>query len=209
MSHAERSDLDLMGVDPAFRDPVPVIFQSGYLTIKGYDREEDMYRLGFPNKEVEKGFLDFMLPSYASKEVNREDLKITRFVRALDRGDVDNFMEILSSFMAGIPYEHSGKKIAEGRFHDVVFIIASLMNYHVGTEYHTNRGRIDLLVKTGRYIYIMEFKTDESPEVALRQIEEKGYAEQFLTDNREIVKVGVEFSTELRNIKSWKTISSN
>ncbi len=205
VSHAERSELDLMGLDPAFRDPVPVIFQSGYLTIKGYDRADDLYRLGFPNKEIEKGFLNFILPFYVGTDVSKQDLQISRFVKTLNNGDVDSFMEILSSFMAGIPYEHSGSKISEGRFHDVVFIIASLMNYSVSTEYRTNRGRIDLLIKTKNYIYIMEFKTDATPEEALRQIEEKGYAEQFLTDRRQIVKVGVEFSTDLRNIRSWKT----
>lgn len=203
----ERSGAELMGLDPVFRDPVPVIFQSGYLTIKGYDKEENLYRLGFPNKEVERGFLNYLLPYYINPNLGSTGLKISVFVNALREGDVDSFMNELRSFMADIPYSKDNRRVPERRFSDVVFIVSRLMGYMVETEYMTNRGRIDLVVKTERYIYVIEFKVDKSPEEALAQIEEKGYVEPFFTDGREIIRVGAEFSTRTRNIVAWETMA--
>lgn len=206
LGNVERSGLDLMGIDPVFRDPIPVIFQSGYLTIKGYDERRRRYRLGFPNEEVERGFLEALLPAYVGRKVSKEDADIFRLIDALEAGDVDLFMNILRSFMAGIPYSDDSARIPERRFSDIIFIVSSLIGLNVETERQTNRGRIDLLIKTERYIYVIEFKVDATPDSALAQIEEKGYALPFLTDGRRIFKVGAEFSTIERNISGWKAV---
>lgn len=207
LSGSERSEEDLMGLSPVFHDPVPVIFQSGYLTIKGYDPIDRLYRLGFPNEEVERGFLNFLLPYYINPEMKAATRKISVFTNALNEGRLDDYMEELISFMADIPYSNEDARIPERRFNDVVFIITRLMSYTVSAEYQTNRGRIDLLIKTSKYIYIIEFKVDKSPEEALRQIDKKGYALPFLTDKRTVVKVGAEFSTAIRNISAWKSVT--
>jgi len=204
LSEAERSSLELMGIDPAFRDPIPVIFQSGYLTIRGYDNEWDRYRLGFPNEEVKRGFLEALLPYYADERLTRNDMNVFRMVDALRKGDLDLFMDIVKSLMAGIPY-HNVSQDCESRFHDLMYIICNLMGLKVNSELRTSRGNIDMTVETDRYVYIFEFKVNRSPAEAIKQINEKGYADRYLADPREVVKVGVRFSTRTRNITRWIT----
>lgn len=199
----ERSGIDLMGLDPVFRDPIPVIFQSGYLTIKGYDMRRRRYRLGFPNEEVKRGFLEALLPAYIDRDISAGEADIFRLLDALEDGDADLYLKILQSFMAGIPYSEESARIPERRFSDIMYVTSSLIGLNVEAEHSIARGRIDLLVKTDRYIYIMEFKVDKSPEEALAQIEEKGYAAPYLTDERTLIRVGVEFSTLERNISRW------
>lgn len=200
----ERSGIDLMGLDPVFRDPIPVIFQSGYLTIKGYDARRRRYRLGFPNEEVKRGFLEALLPAYIDRDISAGEADIFHLVDALEAGDIDLYLNILKSFMAGIPYSRESARIPERRFSDIMYVTSSLIGLNVEAEHAIARGRIDLLIKTERYIYIIEFKVDKSPEEALAQIEEKGYALPYLTDGRTVVRVGVEFSTAERNISRWK-----
>ncbi|MDE7081119.1 MAG: ATP-binding protein [Muribaculaceae bacterium] len=204
LNSVERTEGELQRLDPAFKDPIPVIFQSGYLTIKDYDISRRRYRLGFPNEEVENGFFEALLPAYVSPFISESDADIYKLVSALESGNINRYIEIMQSFMADIPYSGESARIPERRFSDVIYIVSRLMGLNVRTEYSTGRGRIDLIVHTERYIYIIEFKVDSSPEVALAQIEEKGYCIPFLTDGRTIVKVGVEFSTRERNIVAWQ-----
>ena len=126
-------------------------------------------------------------------------------VSFLEEGDVEGFMNILKSLLAGVPYSETGDngKVYEGRFRDVMYIVCKLMGMSVQCELHTGLGRIDLTVETDSYIYVMEFKVDKSPETALAQIEEKHYADRYLADSRTVVKVGVEFSSTDRNITAW------
>ena len=127
--------------------------------------------------------------------------EIQRFVREVRQGDVDAFLERLQSFFADTPYELA--RDLELHYQNVLFIVFRLVGLYTQVEYHTNRGRIDLVLKTDRYIYIMEFKLDGTAEEALRQIEEKGYADPFAHDGREVIKVGVNFSSAVRNIERW------
>ncbi len=206
---AARTEADLMGLEPVSRDPIPLLFQSGYLTIKGtvMDGRKTKYRLGFPNEEVENGFLDALLPYYVNTNQFDDGFNISSFIEALRENRVDDFMNMMKSLMEGVPYnEFSDKKIHENRFRDVVFIICRLMGMSVQAECHTNRGRIDMTVKTDRFIFIIEFKVDESPEKALEQIDEKHYADPYIADGRTVVKVGVEFSTADRNIRDWRHV---
>lgn len=190
----------LNGIDPS--SPIAMIYQSGYLTFKDYDEEFDLVALGYPNKEVEKGFLLFLLPFYSSVKKEESSFFASRCVQALKNGDADSFMTNMKTLFADYPYDLV--KNIENHYQNVVYLTTKLMSvYVVDAEYRTSNGRIDLLIQTDRYIYIMEFKLDGTAEEALRQIEAKGYALPFATDSRKVVKVGVNFNKESRNIDSW------
>ena len=182
-------------------DPIPVLYQSGYLTIKGYDARFGLYRLGFPNEEVTKGFMSFLLPYYAPIQKSESVFQISRFVEEVEAGDLDSFMLRLRSFFADTPYELARDR--ELHYQNVLFLVFKLMGFYMRVEYHTSRGRVDLVLMTDRYIYVMEFKLDGTAEEALRQIDEKGYAEPFARDDRKLLKVGVNFSSASRNIERW------
>lgn len=201
LEHEEPDADTLNSVDIASTNPIPVIYQSGYLTIKGYDPDFELYHLGFPNREVKQGFLKYLMPYYANTVQGKSGFEISRFVRSLREGDIEGFMERLQSFLSACPYELEPQQ--ERHFQSVMFILTALCGYHVEIESHTNKGRMDMTVKTKDYIYIFEFKFNKSAEEALAQIIEKGYAEPFKSDGRQIVKVGVNFSTACRNIDRW------
>ena len=200
MSHVE-TDADIL--DSIFTDdnPIPVIYQSGYLTIKGYDKEFGIYELGFPNREVEEGFMKFLLPYYSSVSKTSSPFEIKKFVQDVKRGDIDGFMERLQSFLADCPYELA--KDVELHYQNVLFIVFRLAGLYTKVEYHTSRGRIDLVLQTDSYVYVMEFKLGGSAEQALQQIEDKQYALPFAKDSRKVYTIGVNFSSETRNIDKW------
>ena len=191
----------LNSADMASDNPLPVIYQSGYLTIKGYDSEFGLYRLGFPNKEVRQGFVRFLIPSYTNVDAVGSGFEISRFVRSLREGDTDGFMERLQSFLSACPYELEPQQ--ERHFQSVMFILTALCGYHVEIESHTSKGRMDMTVQTSGHIYIFEFKFNKSAREAFAQIDEKGYAKGFASDSRQIIKVGVNYSSAKRNIDSW------
>ena len=200
VSHVE-TDANIL--DSIFTDdnPIPVIYQSGYLTIKGYDKRFGIYTLGFPNREVEEGFMNFLLPFYSAVSKTRSPFEIKRFVTDVESGDIDGFMERLQSFLADCPYELA--KDIELHYQNVLFIVFRLTGLYTKVEYHTSRGRIDLVLQTDSYVYVMEFKLDGSAEQALQQIEEKQYALPFAKDSRKVYTIGVNFSSETRNIDRW------
>ena len=190
-------------LDSIFTDdnPIPVIYQSGYLTIKDYDREFGMYTLGFPNREVEDGFMNFLLPYYSGVDKTQSPFEIKQFVRDVRSGDIDGFMERLQSFLADCPYELA--RDIELHYQNVLFIVFRLAGLYTEVEYRTSRGRIDLVLKTRDYIYVMEFKLDGSAEDAIKQIEDRQYALPFSKDPRRLFKIGVNFSSTTRNIEKW------
>jgi hypothetical protein len=195
-------DADVLNsVDSQSTNPVPVIYQSGYLTIKDYDPEFGLYTLGFPNREVEDGFLKYLLPNYASIDKTQTAFFITNFVKEIRAGKVDDFLKRLSSLFADTPYELV--KDLENLYQNVLFIVSKLMGFYVKAEYHTSEGRIDLVLQTNDYTYVMEFKLDGTAEEALAQINDKSYALPFATDDRKLIKVGVNFSSQTRNIDRW------
>ena len=202
LEHIVTSQPVLDSIDTASTDPIPVIYQSGYLTIKGYNRMFENYTLGFPNREVEQGFFKFLLPNYASVSVSKSPYQIQCFVEEIMAGKGDDFFERLKTMFADIPYELARDR--EVHYQNILYIIFKLMGFYVQVEYHTNRGRIDLVLQTQDYVYIMEFKLNGSADEALAQIREKGYAAPFAKDSRTVYKIGVNFSDELRNIQEVK-----
>ena len=182
-------------------EPIPVIYQSGYLTIKGYNPRFKTYRLGFPNKEVEEGFMNFLIPYYTPIKKEKTAFSIENFVEEIERGDIDSFFRRLQSFFADTPYELVRDR--ELHYQNVLFIVFKLIGLYVKAEYHTSQGRIDLALQTDKYIYVMEFKLEGSAEEALRQIEEKQYALPFASDKRQVFQIGINFSSQTRNIEKW------
>ena len=182
-------------------NPVPMIYQSGYLTIKKYDSQFGLYTLGFPNEEVKYGFLNFVAPFYTPVAFTNTAFYIAKFVRELRSGDVESFLERLRCFFADFPYELNAK--TERHYQVVFYLVFKLMGQFTGAEVRTARGRADAVVKTPDYIYVFEFKLDGSAEQALRQIDEKGYLLPYTSDGRQPVKVGVSFDAEQRNLGEW------
>ena len=203
LEQMSREETDSETLDSIFTgdNPIPVIYQSGYLTIKKYDKEFGLYTLGFPNREVEEGFLKFLMPYYAKSDRTRSGFEIKRFVDDVRKGDIDGFMERLQGFLADCPYEMA--RDVELHYQNVLFIVFRLAGLYTRVEYHTSRGRIDMVVQTADYVYVMEFKLDGSAEQALQQIEEKQYALPFAADARKVFRIGVNFSSETRNIDRW------
>ena len=182
-------------------NPIPLIYQSGYLTIKGYDKRFGNYLLKFPNDEVRYGFMDFLVPYYTSVVDDERGFYLGKFVRELESGDVDAFLTRLQAFFADFPYELNEK--TERHYQVVFYLVFKLMGQFTGAEVRSARGRADAVVKTPKYIYVFEFKLNGTAEQALQQIDEKGYLIPYQVDGRELVKVGVEFSAEKRNIDRW------
>ena len=181
--------------------PIPVIYQSGYLTIKGYDERFGIYTLGFPNWEVEEGFVRFLMPFYTRVNQTESGFEIQKFVRDVENGQPEAFLERLRTFFTGTPYELVREQ--EVYYQNVLFIVFRLAGFYVQAEFHTSRGRVDLVLQTDKYVYVMEFKLEGTAEEALQQIEEKGYACPFALDKRQVFKIGVNFSNKSRTIDSW------
>ncbi len=201
MAREETDSQVLNSIDSESTNPIPVIYQSGYLTIKGYNEEFGMYRLGFPNREVEEGFVRFLLPFYANVNKVESPFEIQKFVREVRSGDYDSFFRRLQSFFADTTYEVIREQ--ELHYENVLFIVFKLVGFYTRVEYHTSKGRIDLVLQTDRFIYVMEFKLDGTAEEALQQIHDKHYALPFASDGRKLFKIGVNFSAETRNIEKW------
>lgn len=182
-------------------NPVPMIYQSGYLTIKEYNKEFQEYTLGFPNEEVKYGFLNFSTPFYTPISETETSFYIGKFARELRAGQVDAFLERLRAFFAGIPYELNDQ--TERHYQVVFFLVFRLLSQFTEAEVRSTRGRADAVVKTPDYIYVFEFKLEGTAEEALAQIDDKGYLIPYTADGRELVKVGVNFSKETRNIEKW------
>ena len=191
----------LGGADAVDTDPIPVIFQSGYLTIKDYDSEFDLYTLGYPNKEVEEGFIKFLVPFYCPIQESKSGFQIKNFIREVRTGDIDGFFTRLRSFFSDTTYELVRQQ--ELHYSNVLYIVFRLMGFYTQVEYHTSNGRIDLVLQTPDYIYVMEFKLHGTAEEALQQINDKGYALPFEKDPRTLYKIGINFSSETRNIDTW------
>ena len=192
------------------QEPFPILFQSGYLTIKEYIKEARLYRLGFPNDEVRYGFLENLLPAYAAVPFGETGKSVWQFVEDVRKGNVNGFMERMQSIIAGISYDNFSNKelkLREQNYQTAVYLIFKLMGQFVQTEVHCSTGRADCVVQTADSIHIFEFKLsgNGSAEDALDQIKENPYAAQYKTDGKKIVLIGSSFDEGVRTIKDWKT----
>ena len=198
---ARSNEAVLSGLDIDNMSAVALLFQTGYLTIKGYNARARLFQLGLPNDEVREGFLEYLLPAYSSVKKDDTPVFIYDFQTEIEEGRVDDFMRRLQSFFSGTSYEMKTEE--ERNVQNAMFILFRLLGLSVDVEYRTSDGRIDILVRTDRYVYIMELKYDRSAEEALAQIERKEYSLPWAVDSRETIAIGINFSTSRRTIDSW------
>lgn len=178
----------------------PVLYQYGYLTIKGYQQETNSIRLGFPNNEVEQGFLNQLARIYAPPTQDVSGFSVRDFYNDVQNGDAQTFMTRLQGLFADFNQDGFHLLKLEQHYQDVIFIIMKLMGFYTQIEYKTTFGRIDLLVKTAKYIYVIEFKIDKSASEALEQINSKDYLLPFKSDGKKIIKIGANFSNKTRTL---------
>ncbi len=198
----EQVDSELLNtVDSMTQNPIPVIYQSGYLTIKGYDKEFGLYSLGFPNEEVERAFVKSLMPFYAPSHLSGSLFNVGLFVEDVRKGNPEQFIERLQTFFNDGDYQVAGNM--ELYFQNCMWVIFKLMGFYTEIERHTSRGRIDLTLKTKDYIYIIEIKLDGSAEEAIQQIDDKGYALPYAMDTRKLFKLGITFSSQTKTIESY------
>lgn len=183
-------------------NPLALLFQGGYLTIKDYDSQRQRYHLGIPNREVKEGLMDVLLPLYVNLHKESAEAYIWKFIDYLEVGDAEEFMKLLQSFFAGITYEL--KMENENNLQNALYVFMALIGLKVETEVRTSDGRIDLLINTAEWIYIIELKYDATAEQALSQIDSKEYPLPFSTAGKQIIKIGAAFDKDKRRIISWK-----
>ncbi|MDE5662826.1 MAG: ATP-binding protein [Muribaculaceae bacterium] len=183
-------------------DYVALLYQSGYLTLKGYDPTTEEYLLGFPNKEVSKGFWDTLAKEYFDNRFERENFSVLAMARFLRKGKIEDFLATLKSLLASVSSKSEPNK--ELHFQNMLVIIVRMLTMEVDAEIESAMGRCDVRILTNDYIYIIECKIDSTPEVALNQIKQRGYATPYLSDHREKILVGLDFSTISRTISAYR-----
>ena len=190
----------------SFDEPLPVLYQSGYLTIKNYDREFDIYTLGFPDLEVRRGFAECLYRHVAAVgggDKNKGDLLLAyrQFSRS---ANLEDFIDAVKVFFAGVPYHWEQDNRNEHYYHALLYTLLTAFGADIRAEEPTAKGRSDLTLFMPKGIYVMELKYDDTAEAALDQIDRKGYANKYALDGRPVTKVGIAFSSEERNIIDWK-----
>ena len=183
-------------------DPIPLLYQTGYLTITDYDAKRRRYTLGFPNEEVRYGFLESLMPSYVPKATAGNGLDIFTLDEAIENGDLEQIRNVLTGLFASITYTVETDPF-EHYFQTVIYLVFTLLGKFCQCEMHTYTGRIDCRVQTGNYIYLFEFKRDDTAKNALEQIDSKDYALPFVADSRKLFKVGASFDSESRKLIDW------
>ena len=178
----------------------PLLYQSGYLTIKDYKRHSGLYSLGIPNNEVRIGLMNSLLPVYTTKRIKWKSL-LSTMRDFITENDMDGAIRFLQTFLDTVPYCDNAN--SEGHYQQMLYIIFSLMGHYLDVEVHTAKGRVDLVLHAPQALYIIEIKLNKSAEEAMEQIELKQYDKRFALLNLPVVKVGVNFSTEARNITDW------
>ncbi|MDE6058277.1 MAG: ATP-binding protein, partial [Muribaculaceae bacterium] len=192
----------LAGLDLRNVDPTALLYQAGYLTIGDYNFRNDTVRLKVPNKEVREGLFNDLLQFYVKVKRGTAEGVVSDLVEHLESDRPDDMLKSLRAYFAGIPYDL--KMDNENNFHNAFYILVTLIGLDAKAEAHTSDGRIDLLIETLDYVYVIELKYDASADEALRQIDEKEYALQFEADGRKVFRIGVSFSSETRRIEDWK-----
>ena len=183
---------------------IPLLYQSGYITIKNYDEELDLYRLNIPNKEVRIGLMKSLLPHYVGSKAPETTTMVAYLSRDIRNGDMDTALRRLQTFLSTIPQCDNTKY--EGHYQQVFYIIFSLLGYYVDVEVRTPRGRVDIVLRTKTTLYVMELKLDKSVGEAMEQIDLKNYPERFALCGLPVVKVVVSFDSERCTIGDWEII---
>jgi hypothetical protein len=190
--------------------PIPLLYQAGYLTIKDYDPEANSYSLTIPNSEVRIGLLKNLLPLYYDVDTNDVQDNASHASVAFRKGEPGKAIQLFQSVLSSMPFLKGDKAIladaekTEAYYHRLFYFYFRMLCNEVTAEVRSAKGACDIVIKTPKYIYVVEIKIDSSSDVALRQIEENGYAAPYLTDGRQVIKLGINFSTETRTVSDWK-----
>ena len=193
----------------SFDDPLPVLYQSGYLTIKDYDKEFDDYTLGIPNQEVRRGFAECLYRHVAAvggSDENKSNL-FGAYKQFSRHNDLPTFIEAIKTFFAGVPYHLQQDNKNEHYYHSLLYTLLVAFGADVRAEDPSAKGRADIVLLMPKGIYVMELKYDGTPQEALEQIDRKGYAEKYRLDGRPITKIGISFSSEEHNISNWQSVA--
>lgn len=183
---------------------VPLLYQSGYITIKDYDKATNLYELGIPNKEIRIGLFKSLLPNYLSRSSQKGKVAIAQMSVLIKNGDIDGALNLLQTFLATVPYCENTKY--EGHYQQMLYIIFALLtDYRILVEQRTAKGRTDITMETEDHIYIMELKFGKTADEALAQINANHYADAFAMSGKKIIKVGIGFDIkDERNITEWR-----
>lgn len=182
---------------------IPLLYQSGYITIKDYDARLDLYTLDIPNKEVRLGLMESLLPHYVPPtEANRAATLTAYLFDSIDRGNMDEALQLLQTFLSTIP--QCDNTDYEGHYQSLLYVIFSLLGFYVDVEVRTPRGRVDVVLRTHSTLYVIELKLDKTADTAMQQIDLKNYPERFALCGLPIVKVGISFDRERRTLGEWR-----
>ena len=182
----------------------PLLYQGGYITIKDYDRTSDLYTLDIPNREIRVGLMESLLPNYVDMCWEKGLTTVARMYSALYHENLDEMLRLLQSYLLTIPYCDNTQY--EGHYQQLFYVIFSLLGRYVDVEVHTSTGRIDMVMNTGKAIYLFELKLNKSAEVAMQQIALKDYASKYALSGLPVVKVGINFDEERRTIGEWEIV---
>ena len=183
---------------------IPLLYQSGYFTIKDYNPLSGLYTLDVPNTEIRIGLMESLLPNYVQRDSYKGVTTVAEMYMALYEENIDEMLRLLQAYLLTIPYCDNTQY--EGHYQQLLYVIFSLLGRYVDVEVHTSRGRIDLVMKTGKTIYIFELKLNKSAEVAMQQIALKDYAAKYALSGLPVVKVGINFDEERRTISEWEIV---
>ena len=179
----------------------PLLYQSGYVTIKDYNKETELYTLDLPNREIRIGLLRSLLPYYVQGE-GLSNTMVAKMYGSILHDDMDGALRLLQNFLSTVPY--CERTDTEGHYQQVFYIIFSLLGYYVDVEVRTPRGRVDMVMRTRTKLYVMELKLDQSADAAMRQIDLKDYPARFALCGLPVVKVAVNFDSDKRTLKDWR-----
>ena len=202
ISHIEAMASEFDAPTESMTSVIPLLYQSGYVTIKDYDPTCQLYTLDIPNKEIKVGLMESLLPNYVNRQWGRGLTVTARMNRALLHDDIDEMLRLLQAYLLTIPYCDNTQY--EGHYQQLLYVIFSLLGRYVDVEIHTPRGRIDVVMNTGRTIYLFELKLNKSAEVAMQQIDLKDYASRFALSGLPVIKVGINFDAEKRTLGEWE-----
>ena len=184
------------------RNITPLLYQSGYVTIKGFNRATRLYTLDIPNNEIRVGLMESLLPNYVHDYDVEGGTTIGFMYEALLNDDLDEMFSLLQAYLLTVPYCDNAN--SEGHYQQMLYIIFSLFGRYVEVEVHTPTGRVDIVMKTDKALYLFELKLNMSAQAAIRQIDLKDYSSKFALTGLPIVKVGINFDPERRTIGDWK-----
>lgn len=181
---------------------LPLLYQSGYLTIKHYDPMIDLYTLGYPNEEVHTGMVRSLAANYLTPAEGTNSSFVIKFVKAVIADDMEQALTLMRAYLAGVSYRLSNK--TERDVQTIFYLVFSLIGSFIKVEEESAHGRADVVITLPSVVYVMELKFDGSADAALRQIDEKGYLIPYTADGKRLVKVGVNYSSEERTITEWR-----